>query len=200
MEISMRFTNIFQRAALAGILASASCFATNILTIPAATAPAGSIGNTFDITLATTGTGLDAFSFVITSTNPGITFTSASDATTLAYVFSGTSLFAPNLDTANGTTLVASDLSIPPVALSAGNYGLAHIFFDVASTVAPGTYGIGFILAGTSLADGGAIVGFETKRGSITVTSSVPEPASGLLLLGGLVAVWRFRRVSTHEN
>ena len=188
-----------------------------IITVQSVTANPGTTGNMLEVDLTNTGPAaspaIGAFSFGLSTTNPGITFTGATNATTLApYIFDGLGLFGPNIDTSTGASLTASDLfSVigSGTTIGAGaTVGLGKVFFDVA----PGTLGgpIDVILASdptTSLSDTSfppnPIEITKLTNGTITVTGSgggggtqIPEPPTLALLgsAGGILAGWRWRR------
>ncbi len=159
-----------------------------IISVPSVSGTPGSSG-TFDVILQNTGPNsinIGAFAFGIGTTNAGITFSSATTATVLSYIFLGDSLFGPEIATATGTSLVASDIpaSVSFVTIaSGGSVGLGHISYSIASDASFGAFSITFNGPFTSLDDGtGTAVPFTTADGDITVT---PEPG-GMGLIGGL--------------
>jgi len=165
-----------------------------IVLAPAITGTVGSTG-TFDIVFQNTGAAsvpIGGFSFGISTSNPGITFTSATISTVAPYVFGVDSLFGPNIATSTGTSLVASDfpLSVPAVAVASGaTVGLGDVTYSIAGAAATGLFTITLSPAVTSLSDGvGASIPIDTlTNGTLTVTAAaVPEPAS-LGLVGGPV-------------
>jgi hypothetical protein len=190
-----------------------------IVTVQSVTAAPGSTGNTIEVDLTNTGAGaagpIGAFSFGLSTTNPGITFTAATTATLGApYIFDGLGLFGPNITNSTGTSLTASDLfSVigSGTTLGAGaTVGLGEVFFDVAPGTSPGP--IAVILADyptTSLSDDSFPVPNDIPittltNGTITVTGTggggtptpVPEPSTLALLgtAGAALAGWRWRR------
>ena len=152
----------------------------------------GTFGN-FDVTLQNTGgsaVGIGGFSFAITSTNAGITFTAVSTSTLLAYIFAGHSDFGPDISIGTGTTLSASDSpdTLPtPINVAAGaTVGLGHVTFSIASSVPLGSFAIQILaFPSTSLSDalGNNIVINTLTNGNITVT---PEPGTMLLFPAAL--------------
>lgn len=203
--------------ALAGVavlllLGTVPAQAALILQAPAITGAVGSTG-TFDIVLQNTGVvsiPIGGFSFGISTTNPGITFTSATISTVAPYVFGVDSLFGPEIATTTGASLVASDspLSVLAVAVASGaTVGLGHVTYSIAGDAATGLFAITFSPAATSLADGfGAGIPVDVlTSGTLDVTAvvtAVPEPASlgltgGPLLLAVLALRKRARAVSS---
>ena len=168
-----------------------------IVSTPSFSAAAGSSG-AFDVVLVNTGAGsinIGGFSFGISTSNGGITFTSATVSTGVPYIFSGDSLFGPDITISAGTSLIASDnpfiASSFPVA-SGATVGLGHVSYSVGNGAAAGPFAITLTPAATSLADAaGANVPIDTlSNGTLTVTSSTPEPVTyglvGMVLILGL--------------
>jgi hypothetical protein len=185
-----------------------------IVAVQSVTASAGSTGDTLDVTLADTGPAavtVQGFSFGLSPVNPGISFTAATTATTLAsYIFGADSFFGPEIDTSNGPSLTASDedSTFLGVTVSANStVGLGHVFFNVASSVPAGQYSVNLTAPATSLSDpaNNDIPIDSLVAGTLTVTSrdgAVPEPSTWLLGLIGAVllvsatrdcpAIWAF--------
>jgi hypothetical protein len=168
-----------------------------IVSTPSFFAGAGTSG-TFDVVLANTGAGaidIAGFSFGISTTNAGITFTGATIFTGVPYIFSADSLFGPDITITSGTSLRASDnpfiASSFPVA-SGATVGLGHVSYSIFNSAAAGPFAITLTPAATSLADAaGANVPIDSlSNGTLTVNSSVPEPVTyglvGMVLILGL--------------
>ena len=155
-----------------------------------ATAP-GSSG-VFDVLLTNNSTsavvGIGAFSFDISTTNPGVRFTGASTNTTAApYVYAGDSFAAINgfpLATRTGQELTASDIpndGVEPFVGSGQTVSLGEISYVISPAAAFTSVPITFSSTGTSLAGYlGSPVAFTTVNGAVSL---VPEPAP-LSLLG----------------
>ena len=174
-----------------------------IVMVQSVTVNAGSTDNPLDVVLTNTGPSdvvVEGFSFGISTANPGIPFTSATTATVLApYIFGSDSFFGPEIDTANGASLTASDQdsTFLGVTVTAGStVGLGHVLFDVDASVPPGVIPVPLDSFATSLSGpaGGNIPIDLLVDGAITVAStpaSVPEPSTlflaslGVLLLMG---------------
>lgn len=177
------------------ILLASSTQADIIISAPELTAAPGSSGN-FDISLTNTGSSgisVGAFTFDISTGNPGITFTDASTTTAAApYIFAGDSFADVNglpFATKTGQELIASDTPNDGIAAGlnpASNVSLGQVSYSIAPSAALGTTSITFSLTGTSLANSsGAPIAFTAQNGSIDVTS-VPEPVPALLFITGL--------------
>ena len=171
-----------------------------------AIANAGSTNNTFEVYLINAGTSsvdIEGFSYEINVATANINLTGATTATVInPYIFGADSLFGPNIATATGQTLDASDIDAAgSVTVAAGQtFGLGLITFDVAPGTAAGPYTVSFTgYPFTDLADasGNDITNFTTVDGLITVTGGVtpaPEPSTLLLLGCGLGTLLRLRR------
>ncbi len=179
-----------------------------IVTAGTATAGAGTTGNVLQVTLTNTGPSavtVGGFSFEVSTANPGITFTTATTATTSPYIFSSFSSFGPAIDTSTGISLLASDLfSVAGSGTTLGSgatVGLGRVLFNVAPGTPNGVNTV-FVTAfpTTSFSDAlGNNLAFTSANGSITVTgavTAVPEPATLVVfaLAGGTAWVARRRR------
>jgi hypothetical protein len=120
---------------------------------------------------------------------PGVTFTDATIATAIPYLFvqSGTTQGAGplSLDTFPNTAFLASDseFASPGFAeIGPGmTFGLAHVSFTIDRSAEPGDRAL-VLGAGTSLSDVAlAPVEFTTADGVLSI-SPVPEPSTWLLL------------------
>jgi hypothetical protein len=201
----MKIKNIFKfklAAVVIGLMATLPVHASLIVTVGSVNAAAGS-SSAFDVTLTNTGpsaVSLGGFSFGITTGDTDISFTSATTATVSPYIFGADSLFGPDLAGPSGQSLVTSDLdAIGDVSVGAGaTLGLGHVIFAVAGGSAPGPVSITLLSspAFTTLSDAtGSPVTINTLTGgTLTVTSSVPEPSTWLSLAAGLFAVITLRR------
>src|SRR5262249_43446418 len=115
--------------------------ASPIMIAGSTTANTPSTGNSFDFNLFNSGPGflsIGGFSLEISVSDTHVTFTSATTATSLPYVFAGHSLFGPTITTSPaGQTMDASDLwdlsGATPTLASGATVGLAHIFFNVSA-------------------------------------------------------------------
>ena len=172
-----------------------------IVAAPSITAAPGNFGN-FDVVLQNTGgsaVGIGGFSFGITTTNPGITFTAVNTSTTAVYIFAGLSTFGPDISVATGTTLTASDspttLPTPVLVASGATVGLGNVTYNIANNVTIGNFEITLIAyPATSLVNGtGSInIPIDTlQNGSIQV---VPEPGTLLLFPTALGMILLTRR------
>lgn len=189
------FGKALARAGVAVVLmwATARAEAALIVMSPTFSAAVGSSG-TFDIVLTNTGAGsvsIGGFSFGISTTNSGITFTSATIATAATYIFIGDSLFGPDITITSGASLIASDnpfiATSFPVAGGA-TVGLGHVSYSIANGATTGPFQLTFSPLATSLADGlGNAVAIGTlSSGTINLTSSAATPEPGTIGLGGI--------------
>ena len=173
-------------------LATGRADAALIVSAPSLVALTGTSG-TFDVLLQNTGpsaVSIGGFSFGISTTNPGITFTVANISTGTTYIFNGNSFFGPNITISSGTSLTASDSADTPTSVSvlANSFvGLGHVAYSISGGAATGSFAITLSGPATSLSTAtGTNIPVDTlTNGSITV-SATPEPAS-LGLVGGLV-------------
>jgi hypothetical protein len=174
-----------------------------VLNIQSVTVPAGSNGDTLDVTLTNTGPSsvtVGGFSFEISTPTPNINFTNATTATTAPYIFDGQSLFGPNIATTIGQKLDASDefkVIGSGTTIGAGAIvGLGHAIFNVAAATPGGPITVSFTPGpATSLSTpAGANIPITTlNTGTITVIpTAVPEPSvtvlAGVAVLVGLGA------------
>ncbi len=179
------------------------------ISLTPASATAGSTGNSFEVDLTNSGsssTTVGGFSFELSIANPNISLTKATTATTALYVFSGDSLFGPNISTsAPGETIDASDIDSIPMAGTTINpgstFGLGRIFFDVSSNATPGVTAVNIsAFPNSSLSDaGGNNLPIDVlSAGQITISgsSAVPEPSSFLLLFVAAVGLLSYRQIA----
>ena len=186
-----------------------------IIGVQSVSANAGSTGNSLEVFLTNTGTApltISTFSFEISVATSNINLADATIGTTDSYIFAGHSLFGPDIATATGQTLDASDLFDVPASgatvLGNSTVGLGEVSFDVAAGTSSGLYAVMFSgFPATSLSDDLANnISFSTQNGSITVigVAAVPEPSSLMLLgSGALTLVGFFRkklRSRVHQN
>ena len=206
MTMASRFTAFLLRPRLFGAVAAlllgsmaAPARAGLIITVLDSSAAPGETG-TFDITIINTGaSSVNISSFSIDPTlspTSGVHFTDVTTATTLTYIFagsSGVSASSPfSFDAFPNTDFVASDSSFASIgyqAIAAGaTLGLAHVFYSVDAGASLGAVPVTLDLTGTSLADGyGNLLNFTAANGTITIASrAVPEPSTVLLMgIGG---------------
>jgi hypothetical protein len=191
--------------ALVLIAVPPSARASLVIDVQSVGANSPSSADAFDVTLTNIGPlsiTLGSFSFGVSVTDPAITFTSATVATVVPYVFAGQSLFGPTISTSGpGQTLDASDIASASAAtIAAGaTVGLGHVFFSVAAgdTAGPKTVTLA-IFPTTALSDdqdSNLPVSFF-KNGTITIarTASVPGPSTILLMLTGITGLTFARR------
>jgi len=198
------FRRLFMILPVVGLLISVPAEASLIITVGNVFSNSPSSSNTLEIDLTNTGPApvlVGGFSFGIEVTDPHITFTSATIATALPYIFAGNSLFGPTISTLVGQTLEASDLwsGAGGATIAAGaTVGLGDVSFDVSARDLPGLVIV--MLSSfpfTSLSDpaGGNINVDTLAAGSITIeTSAVPEPSALMLALFGLAALASIRK------
>ncbi len=163
-----------------------------IVTAGSTIANAGSSA-ALDVTLTNTGPSavtIEGFSFGLSTASPNITFTGATTSTSATYIFSGTSLFGPNINTSTGPALIASDIDSNFVGTTVGagqTVGLGHVLFNVASGTPAGPVTVVVTpFPTTTLSDamGQDIPIDQLVNGIITVAPSrqtVPEPSTLLL-------------------
>lgn len=167
----------------------------------------GSTGNALDFTLTNTGpsaVALGAFSLEVSVADSNVSFTSATTATTLPYVFAGDSLFGPVISTSGpGQTLDASDICILcGGTIAAGStVGLAHMLFDVSPGAPPELLTVSITpFPSTSLSDQlGNNLAATLQNGTITIVGANPIPEPPTLVLISLpaffLAIRRLRSV-----
>jgi PEP-CTERM motif-containing protein len=149
------------------------------------------------------------FFFEVSVTDPDITLTGADFSTgAFTYIFAGDSFDQSNslpLNFTSGQTLDGSDSTNDGagITLTSGeSLALGRVLFNISPTAATGPFTVSFT-GGTdsnnlSNPAGGPVSVDNFTSGTITITSStVPEPASLFLVLGGMAAlVVRRRRLS----
>jgi hypothetical protein len=179
-------------AALIFIGASPAAHGALIVLAPAVIGAPGTSG-TFDIVLQNTGAAsisIGGFSFGVSTTNPGVTFSSATISTTAAaYIFGADSLFGPDITIASGTSLSASDnpASVASYNVAGGaTVGLGHLSYAISGAATPGTLTLSLSPSATALADqnGNPIKIDALTDGSVSVTGT-PEPGGFALVLSG---------------
>jgi hypothetical protein len=192
-------------AAVLSLSASVPAQATLILSAGNVTAAAGSTGNALDVTLTNTGPAaiaLGDFSLEISVADTDVSFTSASTATSLPYVFSGDSLFGPDISASPpGQTFDASDACIVcgSTIASGATVGLAHILFDALAGAQSAALTVSIAASpATSLADtSGVGLAATLQNGTVVINgsgSSIPEPSTLVLFsLPALLLARRFR-------
>lgn len=197
--------------AVAALLVSLPAKGDIILSVESVTGAPGSTGM-FDVLLQNTGTvsqNIAAFNFVLTTSNPDITFTDVTtDTTTATYIFPS-SFFGPDILTppAGGQTIEAGDLdaTFNGTDVAAGaTYGLGSVSYSIAPGATNNEIAaIDFsAYPDTSLSDSNfSDVDFTAESGTITVqtASTVPEPATALPLAATLLigaAFLRKRRIA----
>ena len=86
---------------------------------------------------------ISGFSFEIALSDPDITLTDATTATTVAtYIIAGNSLFGPDiLVGTDGQDLIAADIYATPMGsstvMAGATVGIGHVLFDVSSSAVP---------------------------------------------------------------
>ncbi len=171
-------------------------------------ANAGSSGNSFDVLLTNTSASLvsiGAFAFELSTASSDVIFTDATTGTLSApYVFSGNSLFGPDIATAaGGQDLSASDayaIAGAGATLSAGaTVAIGHILFDVLASAPSETVLTSFTaFPATSLSDelGNDISIDSLAGGEIVIGGATPvtEPSPLALMLIAVPLMWARRR------
>jgi hypothetical protein len=177
-----------------------------IVSVESVSANQGTTGNTLEVDVQNTGTPVDiaSFSFEISvAAGSGVSFTRADiNTVVLPYIFAGNSAQGPNIDTATGTTLDASDNAATGSTTLGTNATLAlgRVFFDVSASASPGPVTVSLTpFPSTSLSDPNLNdIHIDTlSNGTITITgtSVVPEPTALLSATLGLLAIaWFVRR------
>lgn len=198
---------------LAALSASAAK-ADIVLSFQSVTTTAGATG-TFDALLTNTGASavnIESTDFTIDSSNADFLLQSISTNTSTApYIFPD-SLFGPQIDLlGEGTqSIEGSDIDndIAGVNISAGEtVGIGNVTFTAAGTATPGesttlTFDAPNSNFSNSEADGAALLAFSTTPGTISIPAAptVPEPASVLLALAGIVAFGASKLARKHRT
>jgi hypothetical protein len=200
---------------IALILTSASQIVAAGITISLtpASATAGSTGNSFEVDLTNSGSSsvtVGGFSFELSIANPNISLTNATTATTALYLFSGDSLFGPNISTSSpGQLIDASDIDsilMAGTTINPGStFGLGRVFFDVSSNASPSVTAVNIsAFPNSSLSDaaGNNLPIGGLSGGQITISgSTVPEPSSLLLFFLAAVTLLSRRHIArTRQN
>ena len=184
------------------VIGAPPAHAATIVSVGNVLASSPSTADVIEVLLTNTGPtsiNIDSFTFGIMVSDAHITFTGATiNTTTDPYIFSGASLFGPNIDTTSGALhLVASDLRTTSFTTvgSGVTLGLGHVLFDV-SAAAAGVIPVTLVANETSLANAAGGVPIDTlTNGSITIPgSAVPEPSTLVLALLALPAFLAVRR------
>jgi hypothetical protein len=176
-----------------------------IVSVQSVSANAGTSGNTLGVDVQNTGAPVEIASFsfeVVVASGRGVSFTGADINTSIAtYIFAGNSAQGPNIATATGTILDASDNAASGfTTLGTGStLGLGRLFFNVASSAPVGPVTVSLTpFAFTSLTDPNLTnipIG-TLNSGTITIGPSglVPEPSALVsATLGLLFGVWLIR-------
>jgi hypothetical protein len=178
----------------------------------------GQTGGSLDVLLANNTNAavtVAGFSFELTTSNTGVSFTDVNTSTVFApYVFGGgDSFFGPDLTPGNplSTTIDVVDLSLSGTGtvLDPGNsVSLGHVIFDVSGNAAPGPFTVSFSggAAFNNLSDPNAdsILLDATADAQITILgAAVPEPNALFMLLLGTAFVstvgWLRQRVQSNH-
>ncbi len=201
---AMSFPNLrpYLIAVALALAASLPARASLIMFAGTESANAGSTGNALDFTLTNTGpspVALGAFSLEISVADSNVSFTSATTATTLPYVFAGDSFFGPVISTSGpGQTLDASDICIlcGGTIAAASTVGLAHILFDVSAGAPSELLTVSIApFPSTSLSDQlGNNLAATLENGTITIVGANPIPEPSTLVLIALPAFFLARR------
>jgi hypothetical protein len=183
------------------------------ISLTPASATAGSTGNSFEVDLTNSGSSsvtVGGFSFELSIANPNISLTSANTATTAIYVFSGDSLFGPNISTSSpGQIMDASDIDsilMTGTTINPGStFGLGRVFFDVSANATPSVTPVNIsTFPNTSLSDslGNNLPIDVLSAGRITIAgTTVPEPSSFLLFfIAAVVLLGRNQIARTLQN
>jgi hypothetical protein len=186
-----------------------------VVSVQSVTVPAGTTGDTFEVSLSNTGASptapVGAFAFSLSVGSTQVTFTSA-DVNTKnnPYLFAGNSAFGPTISTtAPGQALDARDAyGVPGLGAVVGKnatVGLGRVFFNVDPGVAQGSmFTVNLTAASLTDPNGVPILLSSSDTGvsgTITVSGSVaavPEPSTlalaGLLMGGGALGYAAKRR------
>jgi hypothetical protein len=196
-------------AACAAVLFCSAARASTTYSIqpPTVGASRGDVGDAFDVVLTNSGPSsisVAGFFFEVSVTDPDITLTGADFSTgSFTYIFAGDSFDQNNflaLNTTSGSTLDGSDSTNDGAGItlmSGQSLALGRVLFNISPTAATGPFTVSFtgtpaVTDANSLSDpaGAPITVGSFTSGTITITSSsVPEPSSLWLVLGGMVAV-----------
>lgn len=172
-----------------------------IFSVQSVTAGPGTSGNGFDVLLSNTGPSavtVAAFTFGISIANNSISFTDANTSTTAPYIFSGHSLFGPDLTGAtSGQSLSTSDVFdtvMSGTTMGVGStVGIGRVLFSVSPTAGAGVFPV--VLASfplTSLSDptGNNLAVQTLSPGQITITGvTIPEPSTISTMLLALACI-----------
>jgi hypothetical protein len=200
-----RFATVLMAGVAAFLLYSVPARADLIVSIESPiNVNAGTAGNGFDVLLTNSGpsaVSIAGFTFELSVPGTDILLSDATTATVVdPYIFSGHSLFGPNIEVTNtGQDLSASDLddTFANITLGMGaTVGLGHILFDVSAGAPTESVPVKLVaFPATSLADDQtANVQIDTlSNGQINITGTVgnvPESSSLLLLLTAGSLIW----------
>jgi PEP-CTERM motif len=186
--------------AAVGLLIPVAASAAGVtISLTPAIVSAGSSANSFDVDLTNFGPSsitVGGFAFGLSIANANISFTDVTISTAALYVFSGNSLFGPDLSgPSSGQTIFASDSVVVPfsgVTVNSGStFGLGHVLFDVSAKATSGVFAVNlaaFPLTNLSDAAGNNLNVDTLSPGQITI-QAVPEPSSMLMLLFAMSAV-----------
>jgi hypothetical protein len=170
-----------------------------VVTSPDVMAAPGSSG-TFDLTVTNTdgpgGASVDVTAFeveLVLSGLTGVHFDDVTIDTVIPYLFVSSGTLQPGADPLSTTPFpnsdfIASDSEFaPPGARSVGPggvFGIAHVFYTIAPSAAPGSVPLSFGGATDFIDSSPGFVLFQTEIGNFTVLP-VPEPSSLVLTAGG---------------
>ncbi len=186
------------------VLTSVSASGAGItISVDSVAAGPGSSMNSFDVDLVNLGLStftIGGFNFGLSVANPNISLTGVTYSTGVNYIFSGNSLFGPDLSGPNsGQTISASDVVLSPstgTTISSGEtVGLGHVFFDVSRIATPGIFAVNlaaFPSTSISNALGKDLHIDALSPGHITITGPTPAPEPSslfLLLLSGAAVI-----------
>jgi hypothetical protein len=194
-------------SAMPAAAASITLSATSVSAAP------GSSMDSFEVDLTNLGSTaltIGGFSFDLSVASTDIVLTDVTSATEAGYIFSGKSLFGPDLSGPNSSqTITASDVAATPftgTTISPGQeVGLGHVLFNVTSGATPGVFAVTLAsFPATTLSDvsGNNISIDVLSAGQITITgptTATPEPSSLLITLAFgalLVLTKRIRKQS----
>ncbi len=207
----MHYKGIWLILAAAAVMPAASASVIYSIEPVTPVAQPGDVGDVFEVLLNNTGPSISvgAFTFGVTTTDTDITFVSADTSTTAdPYIFAGYSLdddFSVPLNATSGSSLEADDASFPVLGVTVGTdqtVSLGRVLYDVAPGAALGSFTITFTTdpGDNSLSDpdANAINIDSLQSAQVPIGSSVPEPASLLLVPAGLLALRRRRARWVH--